>query len=151
MAAAAGVRHRPHAPALVEGVDRDAGIAQSLQRHDAEQGRLAGAGRAEHQRVTDVADMEIHPEWRGAGRGGIEERRRGLRVERAGILFAARPDARQGQHIGQVGGVDQRPADIRHRVARQGAEPRFHGVHRLDPGCEPLTLDFPDDLPAILD
>ncbi len=36
-------------------------------------------------------------------------------------------------------------------VARQRAEPRFHGVHRLDPGGEAFALDFPDDQPGVLD
>ncbi len=51
-------------------------IAQSLQCHGAEQGGLAGAGRPEDQRMADVADVQVDPEGRGAGRGGVQERRR---------------------------------------------------------------------------
>ena len=39
------------------------------------------------------------------------------RVERAGVLFPARPDAGQRQQVGQVAGVDQWPADVRDAVA----------------------------------
>ena len=150
--AAAGIDRGPHRPALVEGADRDPGIAQGLQRHRAEQHRFAGAGRAEDQAVADVADVQVDPERRRAGRGAMHQRRRAGRIEGAGVFFAARPDAGQRQQIGQVAGVDHRPADVRDACGPAAtAEPRLHGVHRLDPRREAFAHDLADDQPGTFD
>jgi hypothetical protein len=118
MAATTCICYGPHAPALVEGADCDVAVAQRLQCHGAEEGGFARAGRPEDQRMADVTDVQVHSERRGAGGGGIKERRRRLRVERAGVLLAACSNARQRQHVGEIGGMDQWPAHIRYRMAR---------------------------------
>ena len=83
--AAAGIDRGPHRAALVEGADRGPGIAQRLHGDRAEQRRFAGAGRAEDQRVADVADMQVDPERGRAGGRGVQQRRGARRVEGAGV------------------------------------------------------------------
>lgn len=51
MASKAGLDGGPHAPPLIEGADRRAGIAEGLERDGAEPGRFASTWRAEHQSV----------------------------------------------------------------------------------------------------
>ncbi len=98
--------------------------------------------------VSNVANVQIDPKGCRAGCRGMQERRRAWRVERAGVFLAARPDTGKRQQVGQIAGVDQRPADIREGVPWQRTKPRFHGVHRFDPRGEPFALDFPDDQPG---
>ena len=56
-------RRCPDRAAEIEGKDLGAIIALKLQRHQREQHRLAGPGRADDQSVPDVANMERKPEW----------------------------------------------------------------------------------------
>ena len=51
-------RRGPDAAAEVEGEDLRAGITAELQRHQRQQHALARAGRADDQRVADIADMQ---------------------------------------------------------------------------------------------
>ena len=74
--AAHGERRGADRAAEVEGEDLRAGIAAELQRHQRQQHALAGAGRADHQRMADIADMEREAERRRAFRPREEQRRR---------------------------------------------------------------------------
>ena len=51
------------------------GIAAELKRDEAQQYRLACAGRADHHHVADIADMSRQAERRRAGGLGDEQRR----------------------------------------------------------------------------
>ena len=74
--AAHGERGRADRAAEIEGEDLRAGIAAELQRHQRQQHALAGAGRADDQRVADIADMEaekrngVDPSVRAKNSGG---------------------------------------------------------------------------------
>ena len=56
--AAKGQRRRAHRSAEVESEDLALGVAPELQRHQRQQHRFAGAGRADDQGVADVADVQ---------------------------------------------------------------------------------------------
>ena len=113
MLAAAGQRRWPASSAPLSNTHTVLrGIAPELHRDDREQGRFAGAGRAEHQRVADIADMQVEPKRRGAGGRRVQQRRRARRVEWARIDGVAGPHAGQRHEVGEVEGVDQRPADV---------------------------------------
>ena len=56
--AAHGERRGADRAAEVEGEDLGAGVAAELQRHQRQQHRFAGAGRADDERMADIADME---------------------------------------------------------------------------------------------
>jgi hypothetical protein len=150
MAAAACICYGPHAPALVEGADCDTAVTQSLQCHGTDEGGFARAGWPEDQRMADVADVQVHSERRGAGGGSVEERRRRLWVERAGVLFAACPNAGQGSMSARLAVwiSGRRPFGTGWPGSR--AEPRFYGVDRLNASGKAFALDFPGDQPGVL-
>ena len=52
--------------AEIEGENLGASVPAELQRHQRQQHRFAGAGRTNHERVTDIADMETEAERRRA-------------------------------------------------------------------------------------
>jgi hypothetical protein len=136
-----GGSERVHRHALVEGKDRHAGVAAKLRSEDAEVGRLAGAGRAEQEGMAKVAHVQVQAERCRAVGDAVHQRRREWRVHRAGGSVAAGPDGARRQQIGQVHGVDQRPADVFHAVAGQAAEVGVHGVEGLDAGGEAEAVD----------
>ena len=81
--AAHGERGGADRAAEIEGEDLSARIAAELQRHQRQQHRLAGAGRTDHQRMADIADMQREAERRRA-LGLAEEQRRRARNARLG-------------------------------------------------------------------
>ena len=118
--AAHGERGRPDRAAEIEGEDLGARIAAELQRHQRQQHGLAGAGRTDHQRVADVADMEGEAERRRAFGPRKEQRRRAEML----VPFRPRPDRRERHHVGEVQGRDRRLADIGVDVAGQASRAR---------------------------
>ena len=96
--AAHGERCGADRAAEVEGENLIVRIAPELQRHQRQQHRLAGAGRADHQGMADIADMERKPE-RGRALGLAKEQRR--RTEML-VSFRARPDRRERDHVGEI-------------------------------------------------
>jgi hypothetical protein len=72
-------RRRPDRTAEVESEDPGIGVAPELQGHQRQQHALAGAGRTDHQRVPDIADMERQPERRRT-LGLREQQRRSVEV-----------------------------------------------------------------------
>ena len=121
-------------------------IAPELQRHQGQQHALAGAGRADHQGVADVADMKRQPERRCAFGLGEQERRTAEVV----VPFGACPDRRQRHHVGKVQGRDRRLANIGIDVAGQASEPGLDGVHALGDAGEVAALDDLLDQPQLL-
>ena len=135
--AAHGERGRADRAAEIEGEDLGAGIAAELQRHQREQHALAGAGRADDQRVADIADMEREPERRRSFRPREEQRRR---LEML-IPFRPGPDRRERHHVREVERRDRRLADIGVDVAGERSEPRLDGVDALAHAGEVAALD----------
>jgi hypothetical protein len=90
-------------------------VAAELERHEREQHRLAGAGRADDEGVADVADMKREPE-RGRAFGPAVKQRG--RIEML-VPFRPRPHRRQGDHVGEIEGGDRRLPDIGVDVAGQ--------------------------------
>ena len=74
--AAHGDRRGADRAAEVEGENLVVPVTAELHRHQRQQHRLARAGRADDQRVADVADMEAEPERRRAFGLAVEQRRR---------------------------------------------------------------------------
>ena len=106
--------------AEIEGEDLRAGVAAELQRHQRQQHALAGAGRADDQRVADIADMEREAERRRAFRPREEQRRR---LEML-IPFRPGPDRRERHHVGEIERRDRRLADIGVDMAGQRCRAR---------------------------
>ena len=123
--AAHGERGRADRAAEIEGEHLGAGVAAELQRHQREQHALARAGRADDQRVADIADMKRKAEGRRAF-GPREEERRRLKML---VPFRPGPDRRERHHVGEVQGRDRRLADIGVDMAGQRSEP---GLDRVD-------------------
>jgi hypothetical protein len=69
--AANGERRGPRGAAFVEQDDLRVLVAAELERQHRQQHRFAGAGRADHDRVADVADMERQPEPRPQSRPSL--------------------------------------------------------------------------------
>lgn len=112
--------------AEVEGEYLGAGVAAELHRHQRQQHRLAGPGRADDQGVADIADMEREPERRGAF-GLAEEERRPLKMV---VAIRAGPNGRERDHMGQVQGADRRLAHIGVGVAEQRGDHRRPSLGR---------------------
>ena len=106
---------------LVEQEDLGVGVPEELGHDQPDQGRLAGSGGPEDQRVAHVAHVEVQPERRRARRGGVEERGAPLRKRGTGVRLQPGPDAGEREQIGQVQGVEERLADV--LVAVPGSEP----------------------------
>ena len=130
--------HGAGRPALVEDDHLGLGIAEPLRGQEGDGGRLAGAGRPDCHGMADVAGMQVQIERRGAM--GLADQQ-GRRVQ-MGVPALARPHRGQRQHVGQVQGRDDRPADIAVIVAGQGREPGVGGVEGLGPGDEAETVDL---------
>src|SRR5260221_916868 len=94
--AAHGERRGADRTAEVKGEDLTIPIAPELRRHQLEQNRLAGAGRADDERVADVANMQREAEWCRAF-SLAEEERRGLKML---ISYRSGPDRRERDHMG---------------------------------------------------
>ena len=132
-----GQGRSPDGAAVVEGEDLGGPIASKLQGHQGQEHALAGAGRADHQGVTDVADMMGKAEGRRALCSRLEERRPvEVRIPvRAGPYRGHRDDVREIERR------DRRGPYIGVEVAGQSAEPGLHGVQVLDDAGEVATLD----------
>ena len=135
--AAHGNRGGADRAAEVEGEHLRARIAAELQRHQREQHRLARAGRADHQRMPDIADMQREAKRRRALRPRMEQRRS------AEMLVPLRPgpDRRERDDVGEVERRDRRLSDIGVEVPGQAAEPGLDGVHPLADDGEVAGLD----------
>jgi hypothetical protein len=112
--AAHGERGGADRAAEVEGEDLRR-VAPELQSHQRQQHGLARAGRADDQRVADIADMKGKPE-RGRAFGLAEKQ--GGRTEML-VPFRPRPHGRQRDHVGEIERGDRRLADIGVGMARQ--------------------------------
>ena len=123
--------------AEVEGKNLGTGVSAELQRHQCQQHRLAGAGRSDHERVTNIADVEAEAERRRAF-GPREEQWRRLEM-----IVARRtgPDRRERNHVRDVERRDRRLTDIGVGVAGQRPQPRFDHVDRLGHAREIAALD----------
>src|SRR5581483_11941969 len=84
--------------AEIESENLRARVAPELQRHERQQYALAGSGRSDDQRVTDVADMERKAERRGSF-GPREEERRRLEML---IPFRPGPHRRERHHVREI-------------------------------------------------
>ena len=132
---------RVHRHALVKGVDRHAPVAPQLRGRQGQMRRLARPGRAEHEGVPHIANVEVQPERRRTVGHAIHQWRRLRRVHGAWRAVEACPDGARWQHVGQVHGVDERPAHVLDAMPRQAAEVGFERVDRLDAGCEAKPSD----------
>ena len=111
-------------------------IAQELRGQGREQHGLAGAGRADDHRVTNIADMEIEAERRCAiGRRQHQRRRIQMRVVRR-----PGPDGAQGEKMGQAGREKNGPPHVRISLTRQPAEPSLNRIHAFHFGDEAQTI-----------
>jgi hypothetical protein len=135
--AAHGKRRCPDRTAEVEGKDASTGVAPKLQGQEREQHALAGAGRANHKGMPDIADMERQPERRRPFRFRKQERRT---VEMF-ISFRSGPHRRERHHVSKIEGRHRRLADIGVHMSRQAAQPGLDGVHGLGDAGEIPALD----------
>ncbi len=128
-----GAHRAPH----VEGKDARAAIAPKLHRQGGEQHRLAHARRASHQRVAHVADVRHQPERRRA-LSARDDQRRAVEVR---VLLRPGPYRRHRHQVRQVQRGDDGLADVGVGMARNGRQPRIHGVERFGDGDEATPLD----------
>ena len=135
--AAHGERGGTDRAAEIEGEDLGAWIAPELQRDQRQQHALAGAGRADHKGVADIADMERETEWRRAFGLGKQQRRA---VEML-VALGSGPHGRERNHVGEIERRDRRLADIGVDMARQASEPGLDGVDALGDAGEVAALD----------
>ena len=135
--AAHGDRRGADRAAEIEGEDLVVAVAAELHRHQRQQHRFAGAGRADDQRVADVADMQAEPERRRAF-GLAEQQRRRLEM-----LIPCRPgpDRRERDHVRQIQRRDRRLADVGVGMAGDGAEPGLERIHPFRHAGEVAALD----------
>ena len=145
--AAYGFAEGKHRHALVKGENLGLVIPPELRRDEREKRRFACADGSKDQRVPDISHMQVEPKRRGTvGRAHHEGGRVG-RIKRAWAIPLARPDAGEGEQIGQVEGVDKRPAEIGEPVAGMRAQPGIQGVDGLDPAAEAERQDCPAEFP----
>ncbi len=129
----------------IEGEHLCAGIAPELQRHQRQEHALAGARRANHQRVADIADMHREAERRRSFGLGVEQRR----TAQVLVTLGTRPDRRKRDHVRQIQRRDRRLADVGVSVSRQGPEPSLDRVDRLHHAGEVAALDGPLHQPQL--
>ena len=144
--AAHGERGRADRAAEVEGEDLASRIAAELQRHQRQQHGLAGAGRTDHQRMADIADMQRKAK-RGRSLRSREEQRRCAQML---VSRRPRPDRRQRDHMREIERRDRRLADIGVDMAGQRPEPGLDRVDALDHAGEVASLDDLLDQPQLL-
>ncbi|OEZ95510.1 hypothetical protein DUPY_42840 [Duganella phyllosphaerae] len=120
---------RVHRHALVEHENRHAHVAARLHGDQRKHGGFAHPGGTKHQRMSQVAHVQVKAERRGAAGHAVHQRRRLWRIHWARCMVRTGPDGAGGQQVGQVHGVNQRTAHVLHPVARQAAE---KGVERVD-------------------
>jgi hypothetical protein len=123
--------------AHVEREHARARVTPELHRQRREQHRLAHAGRPDHERMADVADVRHQAEGRGAI-GACDHQRRAVEV---GVALRSRPHRRERQQVREVERRDDRLAHVRIRVARHRRQPCLHGVERLGHRDEAAALD----------
>ncbi|KWT98633.1 hypothetical protein APY03_0275 [Variovorax sp. WDL1] len=126
-----------HRAAHVEREDARAAIAAELHCQRGEKNRLAHAGRPRDQRVAHVADVRDQPERRRAI-GASNDQRRAVEVV---VLLRPGPYRRQGHHVRQVQRRDDGLTHVGVGVARNGRQPRIHGVERFRDGDEAASLN----------
>ena len=112
-------------------------IAPELQRHQRQQYRLAGAGRADDQGVADIADVERKPERRRALGLAEEQRRRAQML----VSLRARPDRRQRDHVREIERRDRWLPNVGVDVAGQRPEPGLDRVDALRHAGEVASLN----------
>ena len=139
-------RGRADAAAEVEGKDLRTRIAPELECHQRQQHGLAGAGRADDQRVADVADMKGKPE-RGRALRLAEQQGGCIEVL---VPFRPRPDRRERDHVGEIEGGNRRLAHIGVSLARQRSKPRFDRIDAFGDAGEIAALDDLLDQPELL-
>ena len=131
---------------LVEDIDLAVRVTAELERDQREQHRLARAGRADHQHVTDIADMGGEAKRRRSGGAGVEQRRA---VEML-VAHRTRPDGRQRHQMREVQRVDERLPDVGVGLARQRRQPCLDRIYALADGRETQPLDDALELPDLL-
>ena len=103
-------------------------VATQLRGEDAEMGRFAGAGRAEHQGMADIPHMEIEPEGRRSMGDALHQRRGVRRIQGQGAVVLPVQIVLVGKRSARFHGVQGRAADVLDPMARQAAQ---EGVHRM--------------------
>ena len=136
MVAASPMGQCKHGQALVKNEDGCLWVRSELRHNKGQQRTLATAGGAKDYRMTQVALVQVQPVGGAAICGQHRQAAGMLRVEGAGVVGVPCPGAGEWQKIGQVHGVDERPAHICPAIARVRAQPGFKSVNGLDPASK---------------
>jgi hypothetical protein len=86
--------------------------------------------------MANIADVQADAKWSRARGRGVRQRRAVRRIERTRIGLRTGPDSRHGQEVGQIERMQNRPADIGVRMARDGGEICLHCVDVLNARTE---------------
>src|SRR3546814_1337746 len=119
--------------ALVEDIDLSLGVTSELERDQAQENRLAGAGRPHDHHMADITDMGGKPE-RGRAFGLRDQERRSVCLgDLCEMLVAGwpRPDCGERHQVREFASVHQWLPPVGIDVARQRREPCFEHRKRF--------------------
>ena len=108
-------------------------VAEPGRRDAAEQHRLARTRRSEHQRVADVAVVQVDVDVLAGPGPGLQERGRAFRQARRGARRAPAPDRPDRHEVRHRLCAQQGAAGVHGRVAGEGGHERRNRVHALLP------------------